>query len=86
LIFGLSFDNEIFVPALVAVLEDQLSLGMVLQILLRRIDLGTFLMVAARSIIFAIFVPAAMSSTMVIRALGSPTTLTKLSSYFFLAY
>jgi hypothetical protein len=86
LIFGLSFDNEIFIPALVAVLEDQLSLGMVLQILLHRIDLGTFFMVAARSIIFAIFVPVATSSTMVIRALDSPAMLTKLFGYFSLAY
>ena len=30
-----------------------------------------FLMVAARSVILAIFVPSAMSSTMVIRTLGS---------------
>jgi hypothetical protein len=47
-----------------AVLEDLLSLGMVLQILLRRIDLGSFLMVAARSIILAIFSQAATFSTM----------------------
>jgi hypothetical protein len=78
LIFGLSFDDEIFIPALVAVLENQLSLGMVFQILLRRIDLGSFLMVAARSIILAIFVPDATSSTMVIHALGSPATSTQL--------
>jgi hypothetical protein len=42
LIFGLSFDDEIFILALVAVLGDQLSLGMVLQILLRRVDLWIF--------------------------------------------
>jgi hypothetical protein len=39
--------------------------------LLRQIDLGSFLMVAARSIILAIFVPATTSSTMVVRALSS---------------
>jgi hypothetical protein len=71
LIFGLSFDDEIFIRAPVAVLEDQLSLGMVLQILLRGINLGYFLIVAARSIVFAIFVMADTSLTMVIRALGS---------------
>jgi hypothetical protein len=43
--------------------------------LLRQIDLGSFLMVVARSIILAIFVPAATSSTMVIRALSSPAML-----------
>jgi hypothetical protein len=42
---------------------------MVLRILLRQIDLGSFLMVAARSIILAIFFPAATSSTMMICAL-----------------
>jgi hypothetical protein len=77
LIFGFSFDDEIFIPVSVAVLEDQLSLGMVLQILLHRIDLGSFLMVAARSIVLAIFFPAATSLTMVIRVLGSPVTSTR---------
>ena len=43
---------------------------MVLQILLRRIDFGSFLVVAVR-IVLAIFVTAATSSTMVIRTLGS---------------
>jgi hypothetical protein len=86
LIFSLSFDDEIFIPTSVAVLEDQLSLGVVLQVLLRPINLGSFLMVAARSIVLTIFVPAAMSSTMVIRALGSPVTLTNLFGYFSLAH
>jgi hypothetical protein len=44
---------------------------MVLQILLRRIDFGSFFLVAARRIILAVFVPAATSSTMVIRTLDS---------------
>jgi hypothetical protein len=66
-----------------AILEDYISLGMVLQILLRQIDLGSFLMVAARIIILTIFVLAATSSTMVIRALDSPTMLTVLFGYFF---
>jgi hypothetical protein len=42
----------------VTVLEDQLSLDMILQILLQQIDLGSFLMVVARSILLAIFIPA----------------------------
>jgi hypothetical protein len=62
LIFGLSFDDEIFIAALVAALEDQFSLGMILQILLRWIYLGSFLMVAMRIFVLAIFVLAAMSS------------------------
>jgi hypothetical protein len=82
LIFGSSFDNEIFVPASMAVLEDYSSLGMVFRILLRQTDLGSFLTVVARSIILAIIFPAAMSSTMVIRTLDSPTTSTKLFGYF----
>jgi hypothetical protein len=53
-----------------AVLEDQISLGMILKILLHHFDFGSFLMVAARSIVLAIFVPAATSSTMLIHALG----------------
>jgi hypothetical protein len=59
---------------------------MVLQILLRQIDLESFIMVAARSIILAIIFPAATSSIMVIRALGSPATSTRLFGYFFLVY
>jgi hypothetical protein len=45
---------------------------MVLPILLRQIDFGSFLLVVARKIILAVFVPAATSSTMVIRILDSP--------------
>jgi hypothetical protein len=55
---------------------------MVLQILLPRIDLGSFLMVAVRSILLAIFFSAATSSTMVIHALGSLATSTRLFGYF----
>ena len=44
---------------------------MVLQILFRQITLVLFLMVAARRIVLAIFIPATMSSAMVIRSLGS---------------
>ena len=58
---------------------------MVLQILFRLTDFGVFLMVAARRIVLAIF-PAATSSTMVIRTLGSPATLTKLFGCFSLEY
>jgi hypothetical protein len=54
---------------------------MVLKILVRQIDLGSFLMVAARSIVLTIFFPAATSSTMVIRALGSPAISTRLFGY-----
>jgi hypothetical protein len=43
-------------------------------------------MVTARSIILAIFILAAMSSTMVIRTLSSPATSTKLLGYFFQSY
>jgi prepilin signal peptidase PulO-like enzyme (type II secretory pathway) len=80
-----SFDDEIFIPASVAVLEDQISLGIVLHILLRRINLGHFLIVAARSIILVIFVPAATFLIMAVHALGSPTS-TRLFSYFTLTY
>jgi hypothetical protein len=45
-----------------------------------------FLMVAARSIILVLFIPSATSSTMVIRALGSPATSTRLFGYFSLSY
>jgi hypothetical protein len=40
-------------------------------------------MVAARMFVLAIFVPTAMSSTMVICTLGSPTTSTRLLGSFF---
>jgi hypothetical protein len=59
---------------------------MVLQILLCQIDFGSFLLVAARKIILAVFVPAAISSTMVIHTLDSPAATIKLSSYFALTY
>ena len=44
---------------------------MVLQILLRQINLGLFLMVAARRFVLAISIPATTFSAMVIRSLGS---------------
>jgi hypothetical protein len=59
---------------------------MVLQILLRQINLGLFLMVAARSIVLAIFVLAATSSIMVIHTLSSPAMSTRLFGYVSLAY
>jgi hypothetical protein len=59
---------------------------MVLQILLRQTDFASFLLVVARRIILAIFVSAAMSSTMLIRTLDSPATSTKLFDYFAPAY
>jgi hypothetical protein len=55
---------------------------MVLQILLLQIDFGSFLLVAVRKIILAIFVLAATSSTMVIHTIDSPATSTKLFGYF----
>ena len=51
------------------VLEDYSFLGMGLQILLRQIDLGFFLLVAARKFVLVIFIPAGTSSIMVIRTL-----------------
>jgi hypothetical protein len=59
---------------------------MFFRILLRQIDLGSFLMVAARSIILAIIFPAATSSIMVIRTLDSLATSIKLFGYFALTY
>jgi hypothetical protein len=47
---------------------------MVLQILLREIDLGTFLKVSTRIIVLAIFALAAISLTIVIHTLGSSAT------------
>jgi hypothetical protein len=85
-IFDSSFDNEMFLPMSMAVLEDESYLGMVLRILLRQIDLGSFHMVAARSIILTIIFPDVMSLTMVICVLGSPTTSIRLFDYFFLIY
>jgi hypothetical protein len=68
------------------VLEDQSYLGMVLQIFLCRIDLGSFLMVAMGMFVLAIFVSTATSSTMAIHTHGSPTTSTRLFGCFFLVY
>jgi hypothetical protein len=85
-IFGPSFDDEIFFSALMVVLLDYSSIDTVFQILLRQVDFGVFLMVAARRIILAIFVPAVTSSTMVIRILGSPATLIRLFGLFSLKY
>jgi hypothetical protein len=59
---------------------------MVRQILLRQIDLGPVLMVAAKNIILAIIFPAAISSTMMICTLDSPATSIKLFGYFALIY
>jgi hypothetical protein len=67
----LSFDGEIFFPTSMVVLKDYNYLDMGVQILLRQIHLGSFLMVAAGRIIIALFVPVATSSTMVIHILGS---------------
>jgi hypothetical protein len=85
-IIGPSFDDGIFFSALMVVLLDYSSIGTVFQILLRQVDFGFFLMVAARRIILAIFVPAATSSTIVIRILGSPATSTRLFGLFSLEY
>jgi hypothetical protein len=51
---------------------------MVLRSRFTRSILDFFLMVAARSIVFAIFVPAATSAVMVIPALCLPAMLTRL--------
>jgi hypothetical protein len=59
---------------------------MVLCILRRQIDLESFLMVAVRSIILIIIFPAATSLTMLIRALGSLATSTRLFGHFFSSY
>jgi hypothetical protein len=67
-------------------LEDETPLGMVIPILLRQINFGSFLLVAARRIILAVFVSTATSSTMMIHTLGSPATSIKLSGYFTLTY
>jgi hypothetical protein len=53
-----------------------------LQILLLRINFGYVLMVAARRFVLAIFVPTAMSLTMVIRTFGYPATSTRLQLLF----
>jgi hypothetical protein len=80
------FDNEIPFSALMVAVEDKVSLGMVLQILLRQINIGHFRMVVAMSIVVAIFFPTITSLIMVIRTLSSPATSTRLSDYFSLAY
>jgi hypothetical protein len=72
-IFGSLFDNEISFPVSMVVLEDKNSLGMGIQILLRQIDFGSFLMVAAKMIVLAI-------------VSGLSTVLIKLFGYFSLAY
>jgi hypothetical protein len=59
---------------------------MVVQIFLCQIDFGSFVMVAARKFVLAIFVPTATSLTMMIHTLGSSTTSTRLFGYFSLAY
>jgi hypothetical protein len=56
------------------------------KILLRQISFGLFLLVAARRVILAIFVPTATSSTMVICTLGFPATLTRLFGFSSLEY
>jgi hypothetical protein len=84
--FGLSLDNEIFIPLSMAVLEEYNSLDMDLQILLRLNNFGSFIMVAARMIVLAIFFPAATSLTMVSRTLDSPAMLTRLFGYFSRVY
>jgi hypothetical protein len=61
-------------------------LGTVFMILLRQIGFGLFLLVAARRVILAIFVPTATSSTMVIHTLGFPAMLTKLFGFSSLEY
>jgi hypothetical protein len=65
-------------PTSMVVLKKYNPLGMGLQILLRLIYFGSFIVVAIRRIILAVFIPAASSSTMVIRTLGSPSMTTKL--------
>jgi hypothetical protein len=44
------------------------------------------IIVGARRIVLAIFVPAATSSTMAIHTLASPMILTRLFGYIFMAY
>jgi hypothetical protein len=59
---------------------------MVFKILLRQIGFGLFLLVAARRVILAIFVPTATSSTVVIHTLGFTATLTRLFGFSSLEY
>jgi hypothetical protein len=79
-VFSLLFDSDISAPASIVVLEELNSLGTDLQILLRQIDFGYFLMTAARRIVLAIVSPATTSSIMMIHTLDSPTMLI---GYFF---
>jgi hypothetical protein len=53
---------------------------------LASLNFGSIIMVVARMFVLAIFVPAAISSTMVVRIFGSPATSTRLFGYFSLAY
>jgi hypothetical protein len=55
-IFGLSFGDETFFPTSMVVLNNHNFLAMGLQILLRQIDFGYFVIVSARRIILAVFV------------------------------
>jgi hypothetical protein len=61
-------------------------LGTVFKILLRQIGFGLFLLIAARRVILAIFVSTATSSTIVIRTLSFPATLTRLFGFSSLKY
>jgi hypothetical protein len=85
-IFDLSFGDEISFPPSMVMLKDYNSLGMGLRILLRQIDFASFLMLAVRRIILAVFVPAATSLTMVICTISSPTTSIRLVGCYSLAY
>jgi hypothetical protein len=69
-IFDYSFDDEISFP-MSMVLEDYNSVGMDLQILLRQINFGDYLVVAAKSVILAKFIPNITSTAMVIRTVDS---------------
>jgi hypothetical protein len=62
------------------VLLDYSFIGTVFQILIRQVNFGVFLLIAARRIILV------TSSTMVIRILGSPTTSTRMFGLFSLEY
>jgi hypothetical protein len=70
-LFDHLFDDVSFFSTSMVVLEDQISLGMVFQILLCQINLEWILLVVTRMFVLAISIPAATSSTMVIRILDS---------------
>jgi hypothetical protein len=74
-IFNLSLDDEIFFPVSMSVLKNYNSLGLGLEILLCKTGFGSFRMVAVRRIIFAVFVVAVTSSTMVICTLDFRATI-----------